>query len=113
MTEVISVSDCLKIMHSGQIFTAQCVTFDRTRRTGGEIFDIIEGVLVQPDEADRPDRPETKTEKTVRAIQKRGPRHAEHYTRNIRLCSAGTPTSVIKKIHPPLLTEFNGKIVVP
>jgi hypothetical protein len=69
---------------------------------------------VQPDEIEKLNRPATKAETAVLDIGKKyQPNHQPNYTRNVRLTSAGTPTSIIKKIHPPLLIEFNGKIVVP
>ena len=47
------------------------------------------------------------------AMAKRNPRHRRWYTRNICLLQNGVLTSIIRKIHPPLILEFNGQIVVP
>ena len=114
--EVITVQQCLAHMETGATFSCKCITFDRKRRTGGDVLDILAAVLLRNDTPLTPsDRPPTPLEAHIATIANapKKPNHSEFYTRNIRLCSAGHPTETIKKIHPPLLIEFNGITVVP
>ena len=102
-------------MESGAVFAAKCVTFDQKRRTGGDVLEILEASLLQRDEKEAPaaaGRPLTRREEVLKSVGRKA-NHKAHYTRNVRLHCAGEPTHTIIKIHPPLLIEFNGKIVVP
>lgn len=111
---MISVAECLKIMADGQPFRCRTVSYDRKRKKGGNI-ETIEAVLL--DEAQmlklRPDRAATKRETINQRPDRRDPKHADHFTRNVRICQNGHPTSLLRKIHPPLLIEFNGQLVTP
>jgi hypothetical protein len=114
--EVITVKECLTQMETGKPFSCKCITFDRKRRTGGEVLDILEAVLLTNDAPLTPsDRAPTPLEAHIAniATAPKKPNHEKFYTRNVRLCSAGHPTETIKKIHPPLFIEFNGMTVVP
>lgn len=110
---MISFREILRIIHSGQVFTCKVVTFDKKQQTGGELRDY-RAVLLRRDPMHNL-RPSTKPElqEYDRQIQ-RDPNHRIHYTRNIRLVTAdGFKTQVIKKIHIPLIVEFNGQKVTP
>jgi hypothetical protein len=111
---MISVAECLKIMADGQPFRCRVVAYDRRRKKGGEILEY-EAVLLSEAQmlALRPDRALTKREKMNDRPDRRNPNHSEYFTRNIRICQNGHPTSLLRKIHPPLLIEFNGQPVTP
>lgn len=114
MDEVITIRECNHIMKSGNIFSFKCVTYDKKRKRGGELMEFDEAVLMERPKDDDISkdmgRPLTESEKVeVKKLQ----RHWDNYTRNLRILQNGTPTSIIKKIHPPLLIEFNGKQVIP
>lgn len=114
--EVITVGQMLKQMETGIRFSLKVVSYDRKRKTGGEVKEYPEACLVMADEEkEKRSRPKTEAEQQ-REVQMQGaeknPAHYLWYTRNIRLLQAGTPTALIRKIHPPLVVEFNGKKVV-
>lgn len=115
--QIITISRMLKLMEEGHIFSCTYVSYDRQRRKGGNLKRIEEGVLVQGDAANT-NKPRLMTkaehyEAIIATRGKRAPNHKEWYTRNVRLCVSGHPTSVIKKIHPPIIIEFNNLTVVP
>lgn len=127
-TNIISIKECLEHMESGKAFSCRVVAYDRRRKTGGQLLDYEEAILVQntspsefkgEDEDGDPARPMTRMEELHAMMQmsdddnRRNPNHRHHYTRNIRILQDGHPTAIIKKIHPPLLLRFNGQTVVP
>jgi hypothetical protein len=111
----ITVKDMLEEMELGQPFSLQYVTFDMRRRKGGRIITHHEARLLQKDDQ-KATRARTKMEDDIEraALIKAGrdPRHMKWYTRNIVLLQDGVPTSVVLKIHPPLVLLFNEMIVV-
>lgn len=123
---LITITSALKIIQSGQPFTFQCVTYDRTRKKGGKIIEG-EAKLLQKEEHPNPEfefphepaaRPMTETEEKISRLHsigdgRKNPNHHLHFTRNIVLLANGHPVHPPIKIHPPLLIEFNGKTVVP
>lgn len=119
---MISIKKCLEIMHAGEKFSLKVVQYDRRRKDKrGAILYIPEAQLVWGDGgADRAkpkgERQMTDLEKRLSGFQEeaagdgsRDPNHAWHYTRNVRELINGEPTPVIRKIHPPLIIEFNGQ----
>lgn len=120
---MISIRECLEIMHSGAVFSLTVVTFDKRRKDRcGKLKQYDEAVLVWGDGGS--DRTKPKGERLPTALEqslisaeptigKRDPNHAWHYTRNIRILSDGQPTEAIVKIHPPLIIEFNGQTTTP
>lgn len=115
MSSQITVRDMLEQMETGLPFSIAYVTYDAQRRKGGQIVRYEEAQLLQADE-DQEGRPRTRLEearhRTIQIKEKRDPRHQRWYTRNIRILQAGHKTSLIKKIHPPLVFLFNDQIVV-
>lgn len=125
MKELITVRDMLKLMESGISFSIRGNTYNRRDKSGGELFHYPECQLLT--EANSPPTASTSTAEVQRPLtaaeqglpsstatpRKRSPDHRKWYTRNVRICQAGQPTGIIHKIHPPLIQEFNGKIVVP
>jgi hypothetical protein len=111
-----SFRQILSYMESGREFTCKVVTYDRSRRDGGEVIEIT-GRLLRKDEDTRHQggRNLTKEERKRDSIYglKRDPNHRRWYTRNIRLYSDGIPTIVIRKVHIPLIVEFQNEPVTP
>lgn len=101
-------------METGMVFSCKVVSFDRNRKKGGTIVTYEEAVLVQREEKQKKkSRSRTLHEKQKELEETRkNPRHKSWYTRNIRLCVNKAPTSIIKKIHPPLVVEFNGQQII-
>lgn len=113
---IITVAQVLAEMETGKPFDLTFVTFDRTRKTGGELR-TEHAVLNMPnsdapDEAPQGQRPLTPQEANRQALTK-NPHHEKWYTRLIIPVVDGHVTSQIRKVHPPLFAEFNGKTVVP
>ena len=104
-------------MDSGATFSMKVVAYDRRRKKGGEIIEYSEAELARKNkeiELVLGQRAMTPIEvKKQQLLASRDPHHKKWYTRNIRVLQNGHPTSLIKKIHPPLVLEFNGQKVVP
>lgn len=121
--DIISTKEMLTHMESGVIFSLRRVRYDRQRKKGGDIEFIAEAQLfTQADEKNREEiatgggRPLTIAEQTFLQLEdakKKDPNHHHNYSRNLVLLADGHPTSEIRKFHPPLVLEFNGKKVVP
>lgn len=114
--EVITVGQMLKQMETGIRFSIKVVSYDRKRKLGGEVKEYPEACLVMADkeklERGRPKTAEEQEREGQMLGAEKKPSHYLWYTRNIRLMQAGTPTALIRKIHPPLVVEFNGKKVI-
>lgn len=120
---MIAIRECLEVMHSGAVFSLKVVTYDRRRKDkSGKIIEYPEASLVWGDGGNdrskprRSERPPTPLERSLSGMDdmdKRNPNHQGWYTRNIRLYQQGLPTEAIKKIHPPLIIEFNGETTCP
>ena len=109
--EVITIKEVLASMSTGNPFSLSYVTYDRSRKKGGQIKHVEEAELVMRQTIEG--RPLTKKEASITApTKKKNPNHSENYTRNIRILQDGQATSLIKKIHPPLILTFNQLQVV-
>jgi len=109
-----TVTECVRIIMAGHRFSCKFVTYDRVRKKGGKVRAFSEAVWErQGDDPDPksdaiPAEPATTSDHTTRA-----PRHRKWRTMNVRLLVDGHPTGQVRKIHPNLLIEFNGKPVLP
>lgn len=109
---MITFRHILNKLHDGEICNIDVVTYDRKRRTGGQVKSyrcILAQKATAP--AHRPSTPKkTPTKNTVG----RDPNHKKWYTRNVQLVTNDDfLTPIIKKIHIPLIVQFNGQNVVP
>jgi len=116
MKDHITIGQMLKIMHSGEQFSVTLIKYDGNRRTGGQVRHYAEARILKGDEekakAQRPKTAEELSrESEIERVEKK-PSHYLWFTRNIRLMQDGADTALIRKIHPPLVIEFNGKMVV-
>jgi len=109
MEETITIRQMLDEMKAGVICSLTVITYDRKRKSGGKIKHFPEMRLYE--EGMELGRPLTEAEKKA-FRKKKAPRHGRHYTRNMVVMQNGTPTSIIRKIHPPLVMRYNGKIVL-
>ncbi len=102
-------------MKSGKPFSMRVVKYDKKRKKGGQIEEYPEAVMViKKEQAEKDSRPATRIEEMKADIRKRkNPSHGKHYTRNINILQDGHPTTIIRKIHPALIIEFNNQKVVP
>lgn len=115
---MISNQQILAYMESGKVFSCKVVAFNRGKKKGGQVKDYPEAILVQAT-SDKPKtgRPPTEIEQLKKQLEddpiKKDPNHRANYTRNIRECQDGFPTSLTRTIHIPLILEFNGQTVTP
>ena len=112
MQAVITLSECLALMRTGEPFDLVWVTADRQRRRGGEIL-TAEGacqVIKRTKELGGPPRGIGKANPQSPIHRGRGPKNPNHYahgTRNIRLASGK-----VRKVHIQLIDSINGMKVV-
>jgi len=110
--ETITMSEMLKAMNTGLPFSFSFVSFDKKRKTGGEIKRYKE-VVLNADTTNKETTPaKVKTESQPlknRVGVSRNPHHFENSTRTFRICVNGCKTATVKKFHIFLVLEFNGK----
>jgi len=111
---MITTAEILAYMKSGKTFSMKVCSYDRSRKKGGKVREFPEAILTQAGPiASRPPTSIEKKQAELARIRK-NPHHRSHYTRNITILANGRKTSIVEKIHPPLILEFNGdSIVVP
>jgi hypothetical protein len=110
---MISFREISNVMNSGQVFTCKVVTYDQKRKSGGEVKEY-RAILMQADKQGPKLRPMTPREKLKQSVDKRNPNHKQWYTRNIRLVTHDNyETTIVLKIHIPLIIEFNNQTVTP
>lgn len=110
--EIITIREMLDYMQVGGVFSLTVVSYDRKRKRGGQVKQYAEARLLGAEE-NKPKRSRKATLLEARALAPKHPDHLGNYTRNIRLMQNGADTSLIRKIHPPLVVTFNNKTVVP
>lgn len=120
MSNYITERDMLEVMETGRAFSCLAVSYDVKRKTGGKVLHYPEAVLVQASKEAKANARRTLTPAEQRAMEARNaaggtprnPHHRRFYTRNIRILQDGQPTMIQRKVHPPLIIEFNGKRVL-
>lgn len=117
----LTISDCMKRLETGEICTLGVWNYDRKRQKGGSIEFLDAQLLTGLEKQTVLGRPLTEVELVSAGLDdidddvqiSRKPNHSGWYTRNVRLVVNGHPTSVIRKIHPPLIKMLNGIKTVP
>jgi len=102
MEGTITIKEMLEYMDSGRPFDLSYVTADRRRGTGGQLLSATRARKTGTAARDG-----QKLTASVVSAAARNPQHAEHFTRNIVLRDR-----TVKKIHPDLVTKFNGRVVL-
>lgn len=106
-------------MERGEVFSLQCVKYDKDSGTGGGLMTIDEAWLVKKDPAQNKSAssghsPVNYDDMIPSSDKPKNPNHYLHYTRNIRILKNGIPVgNQIRKIHPPLVLIYRGMKVVP
>lgn len=124
MPDIITVKAMLSEMETGAMFKIAGVTYNRSKKIGGDLYDY-QAILLRGDNnplatAQQDDivpnpgeqRPLTAAE-TKTVYDRRNPNHSQYFTRNVAICQNGQRTTMIRKIAIPLIVYYNGKIVVP
>lgn len=106
MTEMVSISDCLKRLKAGEVVTLEVWKYDKNRKTGGDI-DTFQCQLLIPPAPVGGEATQTTTQ-TTKPDATTPPLGAGGYTRQVRIFANGHPTSIIRTIHPPLIKSLNG-----
>ena len=101
----IGISEVIKRIDAGEMFSVSYVTYDAKRKSGGNLREFPEAQITF-----------TKKEKALFArSKKKASKPTAHYknaTRNIKTFIGGTEVAGNKRIHLYLITIFNGKTVV-
>lgn len=95
-----SLAEALDVIESGNIFSCLVVSYDASRKTGGNKKYYEQ--LVHPKDPNLSAKPS----------ESKAQNHYVNATRNCLVCVDGEPTSVIRKIHIFLLLEVNGEKVM-
>lgn len=102
MEATITIKEMLEFMDSARPFDITYVTADRRKGTGGQLVSVTRarktGTMAKDGQ---------KLTASVIKAASRLPNHSEHFTRNIVL-----KDRTVKKIHPDLVTRFNGRKVI-
>ena len=108
MTEILTISDCVRRLEAGEVATLEVYTYDAQRKRGGKIEQMTCQILRGEQEdgvsagiATQNPKPETQNPKR------------KFYIRKVRIIADGHPTAVIRTIHPPLIRSFNGVKTLP
>lgn len=101
--DIISITECLKRLETGEIVLIEFYKYDEERQTGGEI-DSFHCQLLQRD-ADAP-RQTTEKFKNVKNADILPQKH--RFIRKVRIIVDGQRTAAIRTIHPILIRRFNG-----
>lgn len=101
----IRFEDAMRVVLSGNPVRLKYVSFDKKRKTGGQIKEM-EAVATQPENQQREPSPKSNVTATRTA------NHFDHFTRNFNQCISGEPTTAIRRVHLELLLEVNGKKVM-
>lgn len=107
----ISLKEVLKIMLTGKTFHIEYITYDKKRKTGGNIREYNEAQLLMPEKKASTRRTDSSSPKNTEIRKTKKPNHFEHATRNLKIFANGIPISGNKKCHIFLIRKFNRKKV--
>jgi hypothetical protein len=104
----ITISECLRRLECGEIVELEVYQYDRKRQKGGHI-DTFFGKLLQNDALESPPEPPLKHNNNKHTLTRR----KFTYHRNVCVYADGQRTSVIRRLHPPLIRRFDGVQTTP
>jgi hypothetical protein len=90
--------EALKLIESGQPLMIEYVSYDKSRKTGGEVK--IQQLRICSPKEERPKQAPTNPKSGVS-------NHFENFTRSFYTCINGEITQAIRKIHLPLILSIN------
>jgi hypothetical protein len=97
--DVIEMGEALQIVESGNPFSCVVVTYDESRKQGGDILKLENVCIPRSEKEDKSTPREFKPRENYRKQN-----HAENATRNVML-----PNGLWRKIHIRLILSINGK----
>ena len=99
----ITLSEILKTMHAGEVFSIKVVSFDaKKKNTSGRELIYAAARL------ESMENPKKEIRHSAH-YPKRSATTNVRYVRNIRIYENGSPVQKIVKVHPSLILEFNSK----
>lgn len=110
--EVIRLDEMLAEMEKGNPFSIKFVSFDKQRKSGGEIKTIDKCVLTRTKGERKQHLGNEKFQKVVRGKRTKNPNHFHNSTRAVQLMIGDVLTESVKKFHFYLVLEFNGKKLI-
>jgi hypothetical protein len=104
----ITVKEMIEVMEKGSIFSITFVTYDKQRKSGGELRHYPTCKLTTKAIQDDTTKPSVSksTAKNARSS------HFEHSTRAFNVVIGDAVTHTVKKFHLFLVLEFNGKKLI-
>lgn len=111
MNSVITLKEAVALIDRGETFAATVCSLDHKRKAkNGRRLHYTQMRVVSAVGERPPSRPATQNEHLRNSS--RAHNHQQNHTRNCVLLQDGFPTSIIKKIHLPLLEVVNGRQIV-
>lgn len=115
--KTITITDMLNQMNKGEVFSITVCSYDKKRKTGGKVKEYPEAIISTDDAVKDLRNNVAKKYQLLevgkKVIKSKNPHHYKNYTRNIGIVQDGHLTSIVHKIHIPLVIKFNGLEVVP
>lgn len=110
--DTITIQEMLAEMETGNPFSIKFVSFDKQRKTGGEVRSFPALVLNQKNKAKEPVKSTSDNPLNDVVKKTRNPNHFKNATRAARVMIGGCITDTIKKFHIFLILEFNNKKLI-
>lgn len=102
--ERITIKEALSIIDTGKTVSLSYVSYDKKRKTGGDLKFLPEVIVTNPKE--------NSGAVQLNPNSERSPNNFDNSTRNFYTCINGKPTSSLRKIHVFLILEIDGKKVM-
>ena len=113
-SEVMTITEALRLLESGAVVSVNLVRFDKKRRLkNGEIlaFDAVRKESAAKIDDATAEREAHRQNIAAAERISRGSQY-DNFTRHVRVYHNGRPTAQIIPIHPPLIREMNGKRIL-
>ena len=113
-----SIGEVLKTMRTlengaAPVFSLSYIAYNKKKGKGGEIKSFDQAILCQDsrDQFTSKQKPSasTGTNESGSGSVRKNPEHLKNHTINIQIVNNGVLTSMIRKVHIPLITYFNGE----